>query len=291
MLEGEERAEAQYKERLKLVASTVSKMKKAKPPKDAQSQVAQPQVAVKESRPDVRNATGFAVARSGSRLRILTCAHLIDDCYTAGLSKLTVNEANTLFYFEVTCAHEEAKVHDQLGTKDISKENRTKARAYCMALDTQKDLMLLQVEKVVSGSSGEGENTDWLECTEQHPLIQMIETIPTKLEACILQGWPPQSIECHSVGNCSFFSRTYSAVTQLNPKGHTMRLVDLSGMVALDGCSGGPVINSNRDCLGVYHGVITHVRGYAISALDVREFLAKSDMVSFSEPIISVSLN
>lgn len=280
MLDRQERAEALYKERVKLVKGTaVSEKKQTELRKE-------PQVAARESKPaDIRNATGFVIARSGSRVRILTCAHLIDDCYGPGVRKLTVNQANVFFHFEVTCAHEEAKVHEQLGTKDISKEMRHKARAYCVALDTEKDLMVLQVERVVSGSSGEGDDTVFFECTEKHPAIQMIETIPTKLEPCILQGWPPQSMECYCVGHCSFFKRTYSAVTELNPKGYNMRLVDLNGMVALDGCSGGPVINANRDCLGVYHGVISHVRGYAVSALDVTAFLTKFNMVIFLEQI------
>jgi hypothetical protein len=38
---------------------------------------------VKESKPNdgIRNATGFDIARNGKRLRILTYAHLIDECY------------------------------------------------------------------------------------------------------------------------------------------------------------------------------------------------------------------
>lgn len=140
--------------------------------------------------------------------------------------------------------------------------------------------MSLKLKKVFSRLSGEGDNIEWLECSGRHPPIEMIHTIPTKLEPSILQGWPPQSIECYSIGHYLFFSRTYSTITQLNPKGYTMRLIDLSGMVVVDGCSRGAVINGNRDYMVIHHGVIGDVRGYGVSALDVNEFLVKFGLIS-----------
>jgi hypothetical protein len=59
-----------------------------------------------------------------------------------------------------------------------------------------------------------------------------------------------------------------------------MRLIDLSGIVLVDGCSRGAVINGNRDYIVVHHGVIGDVRGYGIGALDVNEFLVKFGLIS-----------
>lgn len=63
------------------------------------------------------------------------------------------------------------------------------------------------------------------------------------------------------------------AYSLTKPKGYTMRFIDLSEMVSIDVGSREPVINDNRDCIGVYHGVIGNVNGYGVNALDVNEFL------------------
>jgi hypothetical protein len=39
-------------------------------------------------------------------------------------------------------------------------------------------------------------------------------------------------------------------------------------MIALEGCSGGPVVAFSQQCMGVFHGVLEKVRGYAVNAGD-----------------------
>jgi len=140
-----------------------------------------------------RNSTGFVIVMSESKktLRILMCAHTMDECYAPHVEDFTVELANKFFKFEVTCSHQELNVHKNLGN-EISKQIRVKTPASCIALDTEKDLMVLEVvaNQIFMGFNSETN----IVCTHEHPVIAMVTETPRAQDHCILQGWPPQCI-------------------------------------------------------------------------------------------------
>lgn len=58
-----------------------------------------------------------------------------------------------------------------------------------------------------------------------------------------------------------------------------MKLLEAHSLVAASGNSGGPVLNGDQQCTGVYHGVFNDSKGYAVSLSDVRRLLETHKVV------------
>ncbi|CAL5014344.1 unnamed protein product [Urochloa decumbens] len=189
-----------------------------------------------------------------------------------GMHDITPDEVNSYFCFDVHCSHQESRILRNLNGKPINEQVRLTTQAIVVALDTEKDLMVLEFDTDrIQYKEGD---TDII-CNKAHPVISMARSDPTKAEVCILQGWPPQRTGSLSIGQLSFECRTYEAITALNKKGYNMRLCEFTNMEGDDGSSGAPAINGLGESMGVYHGVIG-TKAYAVSAKDVTQFLDKS---------------
>ncbi|CAO2036908.1 unnamed protein product [Urochloa humidicola] len=226
-----------------------------------------------------RSCTGFAIARSGNKLRILTCTHGMEEVYRAGKHIVTAANLNTFYRFDVLCMHQEHWVVEKPDSKPIEKRDRLAAPGYVLAIDTEKDLMVLEVnlELLYCGWDKKGKG---IVCSEDHPVLKMATSVSRVFETIFLQGWPNQCYKSLSRGQMSFEGRVYGALTQLNQKGYNMNLLEIIGMLGSEGFSGGPVLNGKNEYLAVYHGVLES-RGYAISLRDVIAFLDKFKMLAF----------
>ncbi|KAF8769165.1 hypothetical protein HU200_006665 [Digitaria exilis] len=259
-------------------AKTRRKTERAKrEPSNEDSEEASRKNGIKTSHRDggQRNATGFAIAEHGNTLRILTCAHTIDEVYTAGHHDISVDEVNEFFTFDVHCSHQEVGILNELNGRPINEQVRMKTRASVVAIDSERDLMVLEINKSNIHLVGEQ-----IMCDNPHPRINIAEDDPTELDVCILQGWPAQRMGSLSVGQLSLRRRTYEAITQINEKGYTMKLAEFTKMRGEEGSSGGPALDGLTRCVGVYHGVIG-TKEYVVCADDVNVFLNRTGMVRF----------
>ena len=228
-----------------------------------------------------RQATGFVVAANDTTLRVLTCAHVIDDIFTVdNHNQFNLEEVNALFRFDVHCYHHEVNVRTRLINQKISERLRFPTQTRVIALDTQKDLMVLEFDV---GYLCDRDETDvggartW--CEAMHPVIHRADADPSKMQKMVLAGWPPQRAGSCAIGQVSFCHWTYDAITAVNFKGYTMRLLEIPGMVADNGFSGAPVLNGAGQYVGVFHGVFNLSTGYAICSQDVRDFLQEHNVV------------
>ncbi|KAF8660319.1 hypothetical protein HU200_057895 [Digitaria exilis] len=258
-------------------AKTRRKTERAKREPSNEDSEASPKKGIKTSRRNggQRNATGFVIAEHGNTLRILTCSHTIDEVYAAGHHDVTVDEVNEFFSFDVHCSHQEVGILNELNGRPINEQVRMKTQASVVAIDSERDLMVLEINKSNIYLAGEQ-----IMCDHPHPRINIAEDDPTELDVCILQGWPAQRMGSLSVGQLSFRRRTYEAITQINEKGYTMKLAEFTKMRGEEGSSGGPALDGLTRCVGVYHGVIG-TKEYVVCANDVNVFLNKTGMVRF----------
>lgn len=228
-----------------------------------------------------RQATGFVVAAHNTTLRVLTCAHIIADIFTVGHhNHFSLEEVNDMFRFDVHCYHHEINVRTRNIIQKISERRRFPTQTRVIALDTQKDLLVIEFD---IGYLCERDETDvggartW--CQADHPVIHRADADPNKMQKMVLAGWPPQRAGSCAMGQVSFCHWTYDAITAVNFKGYTMRLLEIPGMVADNGFSGAPVLNGAGQYVGVFHGVFNLSTGYAICSEDVRDFLQQHNVV------------
>lgn len=165
----------------------------------------------------------------------------------------------------------------QAGEMPLGKIERITTAAYVVALDTSRDLMVLEVPTthIISRKDPNGAK---IVCDSDHPIIKMAQSYSGRMNKVFLQGWPPQCYMSASPGQMCFEGRSYSSITSLNPKGYRMKLSEIFGMVGPKGCSGGPVVNHEKQCAGVFHGVIDN-KGFAVSLDTVKDFLQEHRMV------------
>lgn len=236
-----------------------------------------------------RYSTAFAIAKNENTLRIMTCAHTIEELYTADKHNVTPALANAFYRFDVHCFHQEDAIVRQAGERPLEDIERITAPAYVLALDTSRDLMVLEVSTthIFSRKDPSGGN---IVCDDDHTIIRMAQSDSGKMNKVFLQGWPPQCYMSVSTGQTCFEGRLYSSVTSLNPKGYGMKLSEIFGMVAPDGCSGGPVVNHEKQCPGVFHGVINS-KGYAVSLDTVEDFLQEHRLVWLEEQTCQVIIS
>lgn len=217
-----------------------------------------------------RYSTGFVIAAKGNTLRILTCAHSMEDVFTSGISRST-KDVNSVFRFDVHCVHHESKVVNMRSTVRPSDRQKSITPALAIAVDTKLDLLILEVELDRVKCNKEER------CSNEHPVIKVSPSDPTKLSKLTLIGWPPQRCSFLATGQVSVW--TYDAVSGLNNKGYTMRLLEVHGLLAASGFSGGMIMNDQSDCVALYHGVLNKM-GYGVSHQDLNSFLAKHKVVS-----------
>lgn len=221
-----------------------------------------------------RQATGFVIARRANIIKILTCAHIIEDVYTKDKHEVTLQELNAEFTFDVQCVHQERRLLATPSPLPTSRRLRSLTNAMVVAIDTSKDLLVLQVNAddiLLSNSQT---------CTCEHAPINIALAPPRIREKVMLLGWPPQRSESSTEGCVSYLKRTYDAVCDIdfNVKGYTMRLMEVSGLVCGHGYSGGPLLNNEMEFVGTYHGTI-EMKGYSVSLGDIRRFLAQFEVV------------
>lgn len=226
-----------------------------------------------------RQTTGFSVGDQGQILHILTSAHCLQDTYSADLhDKLTVEEVNELFRFDVICFHQEKAVQTMDSPIMPSGRNRACTPARVVAMDTKLDLLLLAINKndLCLHPVEDGEP---IKCQLDHPVITLAPKHSSEADKLVLAGWPPQRSGDITTGQLSRCDISYDCVTGINVKGYNMKLLEAHSLVAAHGNSGGPVLNSKQQCEGVYHGVFNDSKGYAVSLSDVRRFLEKHEVV------------
>ncbi|CAL5024893.1 unnamed protein product [Urochloa decumbens] len=223
-----------------------------------------------------RHASGFAIKGKGNKLRILTCAHTLEDVFTKGAHDLTVDQVNTMFRFDVHCIHHEAGILKMVSRLKPSERKRDVTVAVAVAIDTKLDLLVLEVD--VEQLCGDNE----VICSAKHPEIQLAESNPTELQKLILPGWPPQRCKALAIGQVSLCDWIYDAISSSNVKGYTMKFLEIPGMAASNGFSGGPVLGMNG-CVALYHGVFDGITGYGVSLQDLHTFLRKHKMLHWPE--------
>lgn len=140
----------------------------------------------------VRQTTGFGVGDQGQILQILTCAHCLEDIYSAGLhNKLTLEEVNAMFRFDVICFHQEKAVQTMDSPIMPSERNRQYTAARVVAMDTELDLLLLAIDKKAL-CLHPVENGEEINCQLDHPVITLAPKNPSEADKLVLAGWPPQ---------------------------------------------------------------------------------------------------
>lgn len=227
----------------------------------------------------VRQTTGFGVGDQGQILQILTGAHCLEDIYSAGLhNKLTLEEVNAMFRFDVICFHQEKAVQTMDSPIMPSERNRQYTAARVVAMDTELDLLLLAIDKKAL-CLHPVENGEEINCQLDHPVITLAPKNPSEVDKLVLAGWPPQRSGDITTGQLSRCDISYDCVTSSNAMGYNMKLLEAHSLVAASGNSGGPVLNGDQQCTGVYHGVFNDSKGYAVSLSDVRRFLETHKVV------------
>lgn len=217
-----------------------------------------------------RYSTGFVVAEKDNTLRILTCAHTIADIFTSGISP-SVDDVNDLFRFDIHCVHHESDILKKRSPLLPSDRQRDVTPVWAIAVDTALDLLVLEVE-VDDLAKDKG-------CRFKHPAIKLSPSDPEELSSVTLVGWPVHKCSSLATGRVSHCVWTYDVITGLNIKGYKMKLLEVHGLVADSGFSGGLMINDQGDCVGLYHGVMNSSMGYGVSHNDLKSFLAKHKMV------------
>ncbi|CAN6241297.1 unnamed protein product [Urochloa humidicola] len=164
--------------------------------------------------------------------------------------------------------------------KMISARKRSFTPANIVAIDTELDLMVLEVEsgELVRNLDDEGYD---MNCEAEHPVMNMANGNPVKMQKVVLAGWPPQRPNSTVTGQVSKCDWTYDAVSGLNDKGYTMRFLEVDGMTGGSGFSGSPVLDGNCGYVGVYHGVFNEGMGYAVSLGNVNAFLQAHNMLNW----------
>lgn len=222
-----------------------------------------------------RNCTGFAIYQEENKLRILTCAHALDDVYTKNCHGVTCDDINKMFRFQVYCLHQEKQVEARRGKTSMSERRRVTTLAMAVAVDTKRDLMMLEVDTSELHLRGQGANK--VSCTESHPPIKLATSNPNQCDKVILLGWAPNLSQSQAPGQVNSCDREYDCITSLNLKGYECRFLLAHGLVCDKGWSGGPVLDGDGHLVGVYHGS-SEGTGYAVSRTDVEIFLRENGM-------------
>lgn len=226
------------------------------------------------------------------KLRILTCAHCIADVYTTQdrtrpQDVLTIEELNEIFMFDVHCVHHEEVVHTMVNDQVVSQRPRWSTPAVVVAVDVRRDLMVLEFDaaELVHHVTDDGTR---IRCNMPHPLIPVANANAVKMQKLVLAGWPPQRSGASATGQVSHSDWSYDAVSGLNTKGYTMRLLEIHGMICDSGFSGAPILNGLDpfQCVGVYHGVHNLAMGYAITSQEVNAFLQANGMVRARKQVL-----
>uniref|UniRef100_A0A0D9WD33 Peptidase S1 domain-containing protein n=1 Tax=Leersia perrieri TaxID=77586 RepID=A0A0D9WD33_9ORYZ len=222
-----------------------------------------------------RQTTGFAIASRGDYLKILTCAHIVEDVYSRDRHTVTIEELNTAFTFDVVCMHQENRILEMDSTVPISRRTRMMTQVRAAEIDTSKDLLVLELNIGYLRLSEHGY------CHSDHPIIPVAQIPPQVREKVILLGWPPHRSQSVSGGKVSFLNRTYDTVCHIdfNLKGYRMKLMEVSGLVYSHGYSGGPLLNNNSEFTGMYHGTI-EMKGYSVSLEEIHSFLTRFEVMT-----------
>lgn len=228
-----------------------------------------------------RQSTGFVIAEKANYLRILTCIHTLAECYTDGFHDLTRYDVDSMFSFQVYCTHHEHEVITARSRVKHSQRLRELAEARVVAVDTRRDLLVLEVDKrdlcLWSGTRSRPRQV----CTAAHPVIEMAKLGPSEMDRIFLPSWPPQRAKALAWGKVSSCNWPYDAVTGLNVKGYTSKLLEVNGMTVGSGFFGSPNLNVDGHFVGVYHGVLSdNGMGYSISLDDIKDFLKHYRVVS-----------
>uniref|UniRef100_J3MQF2 Peptidase S1 domain-containing protein n=1 Tax=Oryza brachyantha TaxID=4533 RepID=J3MQF2_ORYBR len=220
-----------------------------------------------------RQQTGFLVEKRGNSMYILTTAHAVDTVYKKGVHQVSAEDLNQVFTFSVICTHQEAYLKQAEPDKSVSELLRSYSSAGVVAVDTQRDLLLLETNEN-NLRLHDVDDGGFVACSSQHPVIRMSNSPPVQDEPVLMQGWPPLRVNSSVWGNANCVYRTYDVLTSINKKGYTMLLMEVPQFYCAAGFSGSPILNGNCDFLAVYHGVDDESQfGYCISLDDVRHFL------------------
>ncbi|BAH94109.1 uncharacterized protein [Oryza sativa Japonica Group] len=224
-----------------------------------------------------RQQTGFVVHSSDTQLFILTTAHAVDCVFKKGVHQVTAEELNLVFLFGVACTHHEAQIQADYPDGNVSELLRSYCDAHVVALDIEKDLLLLAVTKDELCLQDVDVGGVFVPCSSDHPIIHLADLPPEQSDLSLLQGWPPLRANSSIWGSVSYLERPYDVLTSCNTKGYTMKLTEFHEFDCANGFSGGPVINGDGQCMAVFHAVMVDAKcGYAICLEDVREFLTNA---------------
>lgn len=213
-------------------------------------------------------STGFVIMEKHNSYSILTTAHVFERFYSATV-KLSPVQLNRWFTVYVACQHYEQNMARELPNlySDPSVDPRKYSPATIERFDQQKDLMLLRVNKKYLFA----DNNESV-CSMPHPPIPLCRRVPTAPSDVVMIAWPPCRRDTPFVGRLVSKSRVYGQITQVQPKGYNMELVEVD-ITGDFGCSGGPILNQVGQLLSVYHGRLNSV-GYGITASEVHQFTA-----------------
>lgn len=220
-----------------------------------------------------RQQTGFLVHRHDNFIYILTTAHAVDSVYQKGVHQISILDLNVAFSFSIICTHHEEYLKSTQPDMKVSELVRSYSAASVIAIDTQKDLLLLEAE-VDQLRLHDVDDDQFVACPFDHPVITMSLSPPAKDELVLMHGWPPHRVNSSVWGNASHNNRTYDVLTRSNVKGYDMRLMEVPQFDCSDGFSGSPILNGDSNCVVVYHAIIKQTKfGYCISLDDVRRFV------------------
>ncbi|BAF12743.1 uncharacterized protein [Oryza sativa Japonica Group] len=218
-------------------------------------------------------ATGSMIYQDENFGYILTCAHILEDFYSANIV-LSKEQANRWFKFLILCKHNEdhmKTIHPDLYESERDKRNYTVATV--LKIDQRKDLMLLQFNLSTLYATQYAQR-----CRLPHQSLKLAENPSSAPNDVVMISWPPNRPDTVVIGQVSNQCRLFNQLTTERDKGYNMQFIELKINVE-KGASGSPILNHAGDILAVYHGRIEG-KGYAISHDDIYEFLYTRKILS-----------
>uniref|UniRef100_A0A0E0QEB4 Uncharacterized protein n=1 Tax=Oryza rufipogon TaxID=4529 RepID=A0A0E0QEB4_ORYRU len=134
-----------------------------------------------------RQQTGFVVHSSDTQLFILTTAHAVDCVFKKGVHQVTAEELNLVFLFGVACTHHEAQIQADYPDGNVSELLRSYCDAHVVALDIEKDLLLLAVTKDELCLQDVDVGGVFVPCSSDHPTIHLADLPPEQSDLSLLQ--------------------------------------------------------------------------------------------------------
>lgn len=202
--------------------------------------------------------TGFAIGEERGMIRIITSTQGIKEILPQKIGYPSVEQINSVFKFEVKCLHEEERLK-----QEQSEDGSPYWNATLLHSDCRKDLLLLEVDVKAK-------------CNVDHPAIRLATSHPSESTGMLvfLHGWPVHCEGSVTRGRISHIGRQVTDVLG-GPSEfmYDMKLTEIFGGCCSKGFSGGPVVNGDLDCLGVFHQNYNS-NGYATSWEDVAQFLS-----------------